>query len=237
MKASIRSLLLFAFAGIILTSCFNCVDGKGPVMKTEREEGEFNSILLKSSFDVLLVPSDVNFVTVEAQENLHDLIRTENKNGRLEIYGEECIKYSEPVIITVGVHDLRGVKVSGSGDISGGGLFKTEEVDATISGSGNISLDLSAGSVYASINGSGDITLTGFCDYFEAGISGSGDISAFDLSADDVEAWIAGSGDVRVHALNAIDAKINGSGDITYRGEPTSVETRVNGSGEIRRTE
>jgi hypothetical protein len=44
---------------------------------------------------------------------------------------------------------------------------------------------------------------------------------------------IAGSGDARVNATESIDARVAGSGDVTYSGHPHDVNRRVSGSGSI----
>jgi hypothetical protein len=44
---------------------------------------------------------------------------------------------------------------------------------------------------------------------------------------------IAGSGNALVHATQAINANIAGSGDVRYSGNPGSVKSNVAGSGSV----
>jgi hypothetical protein len=44
---------------------------------------------------------------------------------------------------------------------------------------------------------------------------------------------ISGSGDAHVNATETIDARVAGSGDVTYSGHPHDVSRRVSGSGSI----
>jgi len=83
------------------------------------------------------------------------------------------------------------------------------------------------------MSGSGDITLNGTAKNFEATISGSGDIKAYGLEADNVEATVSGSADIKVTANKMLKARVSGSGDISYRGNPTKVDTKASGSGDI----
>ena len=81
----------------------------------------------------------------------------------------------------------------------------------------------------------GDITARGSVGILEAVVSGSGDLSLQNLKAEHINVTINGSGDAEVWANQSISAKVNGSGDIVYKGNPTEVDTRVNGSGDITR--
>ena len=83
------------------------------------------------------------------------------------------------------------------------------------------------------ISGSGDITANGDVQTLKAKINGSGDILATKLKSKSATIEINGSGDAIIWADNSIIAKINGSGDIKYYGNPTNVESNINGSGDI----
>ncbi len=85
------------------------------------------------------------------------------------------------------------------------------------------------------MSGSGDMNLSGKTIDFEATISGSGDIKAYDLIADNVEATVSGSADIKVTANKMLKARVSGSGDISYRGNPEKVDTKTSGSGDISR--
>ncbi|WP_338039003.1 GIN domain-containing protein [Maribacter litopenaei] len=88
-------------------------------------------------------------------------------------------------------------------------------------------------SVSASMSGYGDITLSGSTKDFEATISGSGDIKAFEMDADNVDATVSGSADIEVTANKMLKARVSGSGDITYKGNPEKLDTKTSGSGDI----
>ena len=65
-------------------------------------------------------------------------------------------------------------------------------------------------------------------------IEGSGDVNARGLKANDAEVSTAGSGNVTLTATKSLDASIEGSGDIVFSGNPSSVRRNVSGSGEVR---
>ena len=61
----------------------------------------------------------------------------------------------------------------------------------------------------------------------------NGDIEAYDLKADNVDATVSGAADIQVTANKSIKARVSGSGDISYKGNPVKVNTRSSGSRDI----
>ena len=55
----------------------------------------------------------------------------------------------------------------------------------------------------------------------------------FDLVAKNVEVSINGNGDAEIHATESVKAEVNGMGDVTYRGNPPTVEKQINGLGDV----
>ena len=62
---------------------------------------------------------------------------------------------------------------------------------------------------------------------------GSGDINGYGLKAVNVIATNMGSGDLLISVAESLQAKLMGSGDLTYNGNPAKVKVTANGSGEV----
>ena len=191
-------------------------------------------------FNVDLVDGKEGELTVEGEENLLEYIITEVNNGKLSIKTEKGVNlkpsnWNDGIRITVPVESIDAVSLSGSGDIVGKTRIKAGDFKTAMSGSGDITLDLETDSMTAAMSGSGDMNLSGKTKDFDATISGSGDIKAYDLEADNVEAVISGSADIKVTANKKLKARVSGSGDISYRGNPEKVDTKTSGSGDISR--
>ena len=63
-------------------------------------------------------------------------------------------------------------------------------------------------------------------------MTGSGDLEAFSFTTDTVRALLEDSGDAEITVNDLLDARLSGSGDLSFRGNP---ELRVvtEGSGEV----
>jgi hypothetical protein len=145
------------------------------------------------------------------------------------------------------------LKVSGSGNLTA--EIDAKDVDANVSGSGDLNLTGKMRSLNSGISGSGKIMFNGnvtdFVDTsisgsgrFEASgsareikstISGSGRVNAADLIVDRCHVRISGSGSVQVNVKTSIDASISGSGTLSYKGNPSQVNSHSSGSGRVRK--
>lgn len=143
--------------------------------------------------------------------------------------------------------------------VSGSGALEAETtsgvIDADVSGSGNMKISgrctrlkgqvSGSGSLHAAftntgdadlgISGSGNIRASGNAQTVTAEISGSGKIMAADLEADRCVVSIGGSGDVEINVKRELQANIAGSGSVSYRGNPSIVNTHSAGSGRVRK--
>jgi Putative auto-transporter adhesin, head GIN domain len=215
------------------------IKGNGNQKTDKRNTAEYDDIKLLGFFDIDLVAGKEGEINVQAEENLLPYIKIEVDGTTLKIYQEKG-KNLQPsrnmkILVTVPFEKISAVSLSGSGDVNTKNQIKTDKFIATLSGSGDINLDVDASDLEAKLSGSGDVHLKGKSDKLTARISGSGNITAEDLVSKDVDAGISGSGDIRVNCSENLSARISGSGDIIYKGEPKTKDTKVSGSGNIRK--
>jgi hypothetical protein len=204
--------LVMSLVGCVVTFG-DGVKGSGEKASETRDVESFNRIKLTGSSEVIVTIGEPQSVTVEADDNLLDIITTEVRGGSLVISARESYSSRVGVTVTITAPELRGVSITGSGDVS---------VE-----------DLEVESFETSVTGSGDITARGQADSLEAKVTGSGDIDCFGLKVRRAEASIYGSGDIRLHVSESLSGAVYGSGDIEYRGNPKDVERTVAGSGDI----
>tara|TARA_R110002051_G_scaffold137593_1_gene210080 strand:+ start:1130 stop:1855 length:726 start_codon:yes stop_codon:yes gene_type:complete len=239
-----KKLTTLALTFLVLTGCSaqwgKRIKGNGVTKTIERSTGDYDEVAISGWFDIDLVDGKEGEITLTGEENLLDYIITEVKDRKLIIKVEkgqnlQPSNWNKGIRITVPVESINGVSLSGSGDIVGKKTIKSDHFETSMSGSGDITLNVETMSMSASMSGSGDMNISGKTVDFSATISGSGDIKAYDLDADNVEATISGSADIKVTANKSIKARVSGSGDISYKGNPGKVDTKSSGSGDISR--
>lgn len=222
-------------AFFVLTSSNYVVAQRG-MTSEERDVSTFNAVVTKGSEDLYVTQGSEQKVKIVAEENIIKDIETYVRNGVLYIEHEDPYFSSHKQIkVYVTMKEINGLKLSGSGKIVGETPIKTDELELGISGSGDISLDVTASQIISGISGSGNIDLRGKTGGHSFKISGSGKVDAIDLNAENCTVHISGAGDARVNVSKVLDVKVSGSGSIRYKGDPDKVNTNVSGSGSVQK--
>jgi len=213
------------------------IKGNGNMTTETRSTGDYNGIKCAGSMDYILVAGTEGNIKIEGEENLLKHIITEVKDGNLIVKVEKGknLKPSlnKTIKVTIPFKDINKVSLAGSGDLWNTDKISANNLDVSLAGSGDIVLDIETTSVEGSIAGSGDLTLKGNTNDLTAKVAGSGDFHGFDLQANNTTVSVAGSGDAEVVSNQSIKARVAGSGDIEYKGNPDKEDTKVSGSGTI----
>ena len=238
-----RSSLWLALAALTLTligvpSARAELVGSGNVKTETRQVSGFHALELAAFGNVIVTQGDTEGLTVEGEDNLLPVIRTEvDGQGTLHLglKTKESVRATKPLVFKLSVKTLDHLVISGSGNFSartlamkGGGDF-----DVLVSGSGNVSVEgLTAAGLKVSLQGSGSLTFKGSVDHQVVTLAGSGDIDAVELKTKSTDITLSGSGDCDVWATDKLKVEVTGSGDVTYSGAPT-VNKQVTGSGSV----
>ena len=198
---------------------------------------DYDQVAVSGFFEVELVSGEEGKITLQAEDNFIEyiIIKVENNTLKISVENEVWLNPSRghKVLITVPFESLTGVSLAGSGDIRSKNKIKAAEFKSTLSGSGDVHLDIDAKEVIGEVTGSGDLVLKGQSEDFKCTVTGSGDLNATDLESAIVSAKVTGSGDCSVYCSESLEARVTGSGDISYYGDPKKKDTKVTGSGDI----
>ena len=111
------------------------------------------------------------------------------------------------------------------------GKIVVDDLNMSVSGSGDLEVDVDGSGIDGRISGSGKILAEGTADNIELSISGSGKFSGENLKAKTASARISGSGNAKVYATEEVEASISGSGTVYYKGDPKRKYANSSGSG------
>ncbi|NRA93872.1 MAG: DUF2807 domain-containing protein [Psychroserpens sp.] len=235
-----KTSVLFA---LLLSLTFSCsyagkkVKGNGQMTSITRNTSDYDGIKCAGSFDYILVSGTEGKITLNGESNLLDYIITEVKDNNLIIKVKNNVNLrpstNKGIKITIPFKDIDEVSLAGSGDLWNEDVIKSDDLSVALAGSGDVVLDIQTTSVEGNVAGSGDLTLRGNTDNLEANVAGSGDFHGFKLQSNHTKVAVAGSGDAKVVSNESLYARVAGSGDIEYRGNPSKEDTKVSGSGSI----
>jgi len=211
------------------------VYGNNKVVKKEREAGRFSGLRVSSGIDVYLRQTGEESIEVEADENLHEYILTEIRDGVLHVYTEANIREAEMKRVYVTMNDIRSLKTSSAGDIIGESPVKTGELELSASSAGDIKLEVYVREIEANISSSGDVTLTGETDILNATLSSAGDLNAYGLEVREADVSASSAGDADISVSERLRARSSSAGDINYRGNPKYVDAHSSSAGGVHR--
>lgn len=236
MKKSLQLILLATFLVTVIGHAQgNKIKGNEKMVTEKRATGEYDQISVSGFFDVVLVSGKEGAITITGEENILPYVKVEVKDNVLQIHLEKNMRIStkENLVLTVPFEQISAVSLSGSGNVESKSTIEVSNFKAKLSGSGDLKLDVNATDFEINLSGSGDVVLSGNSDNFTSKMSGSGDIDATNLITKKANLTISGSGDMIVNCSDSLYARVSGSGDIAYKGNPQSKDTKVIGSGEI----
>ena len=213
------------------------VKGNGNMTTETRTTRDYDGVKCAGSMDYILVAGTEGKIKLEGESNLLKHIVTEIKGGNLVVKTEKGINLSpswnKTIKITIPFKDISNVSLAGSGDLWNEDKINATNFDVSLAGSGDVIINVDASSVKSSLAGSGDLTIKGSTNELIVKLAGSGDIHAFGLQANNTTASLAGSGDIEIVSNKSLKARVSGSGDIDYKGNPDKEDTKVSGSGSI----
>jgi len=215
MKTKILRLSLLLIVTLI-SSCSNDDDqiiGSGNIISEERTIGSFDKVVNPSSINISVVYGDTQAITVSADDNIIDRIKTTLINETLTIDLIQGNYNDIMASVTVTIPLVSEVENSGSGNISFSNFDDLSSIVFNNSGSGSIEV---AGSTI-------DMIINN---------SGSGSFNGFDFTTENATVNNSGSGSSEVYCNNNLSGSLSGSGSIFYKGA-SNVTITDTGSGSV----
>ena len=239
---TIKNTLLpvLAIGLLIFSACEKstiCIKGNNKTATKTIEMNAFEGVELDGSFNVEIHQGTEYLVEATGDENIIDLLQTDIKNGICMLDLKRGCYKNYKLTVYVTLPSLENVVLAGSGNIIVNDFKNQTELKTALSGSGNITLyDFeNASTMFFSIAGSGNIDCRRDIrnvKNLEIEIEGSGNYNGYQIFANNAVAKIGGSGNIKLTTIDNLEAIIDGSGTIRYRGNPT-VYQKITGSGSI----
>lgn len=227
----ITSLIAIA---VWFSSC-DQITGNGNIKTEKRNVSDFHGVKSGGSIDIEIKNGDAFAVSVEDDDNLLPYIITEVNDGILDVYYKSNTSINEDhAKVYVTAPSLDKIVAAGSADIVANDILKnTKGIDLNVSGSGSIKGEVDAPAINISVFGSGNIDLTGRTKNFNGKVSGSGDLNCGKLQSENATIVVSGSGNAHIFSSVHLSAKVSGSGDVFYGGNPANPEINTSGSGSV----
>ena len=232
----IINLTLCLFILIGLTSCmFDGVRGDGNVISKKRKiSKDFIRIDASRGLDVYITKSKNISLEVEADENLHELIETEVRNGTLYITASKNIHFASSKKIHLSADHINEISVNSGAEVYSENTFVSEKLVISVNSGAHANLELKVGDLSCRSSSGAEVNLSGEAESFNASSSSGSDINAYDLITRDCKADASSGSGIELMVTESFEGKASSGGDIKYKGHPHRAEKNNSSGGTIR---
>ena len=236
---TLTKIIVATVLSLLLLSCnfdatFGSINGTGNVISVERNITEdFTKIKTSRGLDVYLTQGDVVSLTVEADENLHDIIKTEVVNGTLKIYSDENIGRSESKKVRLTFKNISNIKSTSGSDVYSTNTINVDDLEINSTSGSDIDLSLNTETLTCKSTSGSQITLRGKTHSLNAKATSGSNIKAEDLQASSSHVSASSGAGITVNTKKELFAKASSGGDIKYYGNPEKVQKSDHVSGNI----
>jgi hypothetical protein len=211
-------------SALLLTGCGWLVtkSDAGALTTRQFDFTDFNTVQVGSSFKVDITPSDKYSIEITSNESSFKYINVTRKGNVLQI-GLEGLHFfigSRTLEAKITMPELAGVNVSGATMASVTGFKSTNDLDARVSGSSTLALDMEMGRLTGEVSGASHLSGNIKSTSADVGLSGSSNW-VLDMETGDFDCQSSGasstSGTLTAHSTaikltGASDIKLTGSG-------------------------
>ena len=234
-------IVVTSILSIIMLSCdFSLnigtgIDGNKKVVTQDRNiSNNFESIKVSQGLDLYITQSNDVSLSVEADENLHNIIMTDVENGTLRIYTTENIRRAASKKINLSIDNISAIKATSGSDVFSTNTIKTNSLELNCTSGADITLDVKTETLNCYSTSGSDIRVSGTTKSLFAEATSGSDIKASDLIAETSKVKATSGADISVNTSKELTARATSGGDIRYSGNPEKVDKSDNSAGSVR---
>ena len=226
-------------ATILSLSFFSCsfnygVNGNDNVTIEDRNVNDsFTTIKATEGLNVYLTQSDTESITVEADENLQELIMTEVENGILKIHTRENIGRSTSKKVMVNFKDIYSISSTSGSNVYSANTIKAKNLELKSTSGSNMTLEVNTTIINSKSTSGSNLRLSGNTSQIVAEATSGSHLKAGDLNSESSEVKATSGANITINTSRNLVAKATSGGNVKYYGNPENVEKSDNVSGSI----
>jgi len=234
-----HNILLFILT-ISMVSCQLDVTQNGSITGNKKVRTEerpipetYSKLEVQEGITVYLSMNSDEKITVEADENLLKVIKTEIKGGVLKIYSDPNIKKAKARNVYISTAHINEIESSsGSSVISENTLINTNMTINSSSGS-SIRLQINTTNLISKSSSGSQIKLNGKTTNLTISASSGSSINAYGLTAKEVVSKASSGSHIEVTATQNLTGKSSSGGSIHYKGNPKHIDKKTSSGGNV----
>jgi formylmethanofuran dehydrogenase subunit C len=228
-----------AIAAITALLVFSCnmgsLDGTGNVTTQKRAVTEdFKSVSADRTVEVVIEQGPARSITVEADDNFQEHIKTEIRNGELEISSDEDLASGSTRKVYVTLPSVEKIKASSSAVVTGKNTLRGDTMEFSTSSGGTINITAEVQELAVEANSGGQLKIRGRADNLQADASSGSKVDTKGLTAKSVNAEASSGGNVYVNPVESLTANASSGGAVYYTNTPEKLDKKTSSGGYVK---
>ena len=223
---------------VLFTSCignmFNGVSGnKNVVIKDRKINETFTKISVSNGLELYVTQSKTVSLTVEADENLHELIKTEVENGVLKIYTDKNIWKAKAKKIHISIKDFNELIATSGSTIYTENTLKLNSLRVVTTSGANTEITVDTESIATVATSGANLNIMGKTANHTSSATSGSSINAYNLKSKNTTVNVTSGANINIYASENLDAKATSGGDIDFKGNPKKITKKTTSGGSI----
>ena len=193
------------------------IKGTGYLVVHDRQADQpFTRVSVQQSITLYISQGKTEGITVEADDNIIPYIKTEIKNGQLNIFldPEVIIRGYTAMNVSVSMPVITDINVAAAGRLEGSSPFTVNKLEIVASGAARLELK-------------------GEVEQFDLEMSSAATLKGWELRVKNCDAEISGADKAEVSISGQLEAEISSAGILIYDGNPRITKQNVTGRGTL----
>lgn len=236
----ITKFIIVTLTALLFASCnhminMKSIEGSGHVTTEKRiVQGDFKSVEVSNTIDLVIEQSDKTEIIVEADDNLQKEITTKVENGVLIIACEyNSFNNIKTKKVTVKMPVINRLEASSAATIKSNNTLKGENIKLESSSASSIDLSIESDTIYSEASSGSTININGKALQLNTEASSGSTINAKDLLANEIKVEASSGSTVNVHPIVSLDAEASSGSTVSYNTIPKSIRKEENSGGSI----
>ncbi|MCF6297406.1 MAG: DUF2807 domain-containing protein [Flavobacteriaceae bacterium] len=236
MRTILKTLILL-LVFISTTSCifggFGIKGNRNVVSENRKISSDFEAIKVSQGITVHLTQDNHVDLSIEADENIIDLLVTEVEGGVLKIYFEKKVSRAKAKNVYLTAKKISNIKTSSGACVKTMNTLKIKSITLKSSSGSRIEAKLDTQKVDCSTSSGSNTNLSGTTVFFEGSSSSGSHIDARDLESKIGNVKVSSGAGISVDVKDELTARASSGGNIHYSGNPQVVNKSKSSGGSI----
>jgi len=220
------------------TSCFidgmTGIKGSRTVVSEDRNiSSDFESIKVQQGINLYLTQGNSTEISVEADDNIIDLLMTEVNNNELKIYFEKNVYRAKARNVYLTTNDISRIRTSSGARVKTENTLTASTLDLDASSGSSMKIYVNADEVTSETSSGSSIYVFGKTESFSASASSGSSIDADELESQNAIAKASSGANIDLNVTEKLTAKASSGGDIDFNGNPKDVNKSTSSGGSV----